>query len=222
MPCSKHGVVFRDHKHSISLSVFVHNYLSLIITLSRPKCRCLIPDVIWGTTFACKPRIYSTASAIVAFSSSNDWGSIKPWSLPSFESQTIQARRHTRSPHISPLWLRSRTRSLPPPAPQETHSRNIPDNRRKLLYFGWSLYTIRKCSQRAQHDLRKRQARSQDMAEQFDEIGDHIYKTWHSGGRELPIRVEDISDMEIHYAEACETYSQLHKRLKEVNKECEV
>ena len=38
-------------------------------------------------------------------------------------------------------------------------------------------------------------------------MGDHIYKTWHTGDRELPIRVEDVSDMEVNYAEAHETYS---------------
>ena len=43
---------------------------------------------------------------------------------------------------------------------------------------------------RAQNDLRKWQARSQDMAERLDGIGDHIYKKWHTGGRALPIRVE--------------------------------
>ena len=75
---------------------------------------------------------------------------------------------------------------------------------------------------RAQYDLRKWPARPQDMTERLDEMGGHIYKTWHTGDRELPIRVEDISDMEVDYAEAHETYNQPHKRVEGVNKECEV
>ena len=60
------------------------------------------------------------------------------------------------------------------------------------------------------------------MTERLDETGDHIYKTWHTGDRELPIRMEDVSDIEFDYAEAHVTYSQLHKRVEGVNKECEV
>ena len=60
------------------------------------------------------------------------------------------------------------------------------------------------------------------MMERLDEMGDHIYKTWHTGDRKLPIREEDVSDIEVDYAEAHETYSQLRKRAEGVNKECEV